>query len=549
LAELPKTLDETYERTLREINEADWELAHRLFQCVAVASRPFRVEELAEFLAFDFSAGPIPQFRDDWRLEDPVDAVLSTCSTLLSLVDHRDSTVIQFSHFSVKEFLISTRFAEKHDTISLCYHISLTHAHTLVTQACLGILLHLDKNITRDSLTNFPLAAYAAEHWVYHARFDGVSQNAEEGIKQLLDASKPHLAIWVWIFEPYWRWRHEAVEKPPSPSGTPLHYAAICGLHHVVKFLAIEHPEQIHSRCGDNGATPLYLASRQGHLEAARFLVECGADVTAEDRDGWTALHVASLVGHLDLARLLTERGADVTARGEGGSTPLHIASHAGDLDLAQLLIEHGTDMTDQDDDGCTALHVASLEGHLDLAQLLIERGADVTAQSRVRATPLHVASSQGHLDLARLFIERGANVTAQDEDGLTPLHVVSSRGDLDLAQLLIERGANMTDQDEGEWTALHVALSRGHLDLARLLIRRGADVTAQSKDGTTPLHVASSKGYSDLARLLIERGADMTAQDEDGWTALHGASSKGHLDLARLLIERGAGVTAQDED
>ena len=549
MAELPKTLDETYERTLREINDADWELAHRLFQCVAVASRPFRVEELAEFLAFDFSAGPIPQFRDDWRLEDPVDAVLSTCSTLLSLVDHRDSTVIQFSHFSVKEFLISTRFAEKHDTISLCYHISLTQAHILVTQACLGILLHLDKNITRDGLTNFPLAAYAAEHWVYHARFDGVSQNAEEGIKQLLDASKPHLAIWVWIFEPYWRWRHEAVEKPPSPSGTPLHYAAICGLHHVVKFLAIEHPKQIHSRCGDNGTTPLYLASRQGHLEAARFLVECGADVTAEDRDGWTALHVASLVGHLDLARLLTERGADVTARGEGGSTPLHIASHAGDLDLVQFLIEHGTDMTDQDDDGCTALHVASLEGHLDLAQLLIERGADVTAQSRVRATPLHVASSQGHLDLARLFIERGANVTAQDEDGLTPLHVVSSRGDLDLAQLLIERGANMTDQDEGGWTALHVALSRGHLDLARLLIRRGADVTAQSKDGTTPLHVASSKGYSDLARLLIERGADMTAQDEDGWTALHGASSKGHLDLARLLIEHGAGLTAQDED
>ena len=61
LVELPKTLDATYERTLQGIKEADWELAHRLFQCVTVASRPFRVEELAEFLAFDFSAGPIPR--------------------------------------------------------------------------------------------------------------------------------------------------------------------------------------------------------------------------------------------------------------------------------------------------------------------------------------------------------------------------------------------------------------------------------------------------------------------------------------------------------
>src|SRR5579863_8426271 len=86
LSELPETLDETYERTLREINKADWELAHRLFQCVAVASRPLSVEELAEFLAFDFETGQIPQFREDWRLEDPAEAVLSTCSTLLSLV-------------------------------------------------------------------------------------------------------------------------------------------------------------------------------------------------------------------------------------------------------------------------------------------------------------------------------------------------------------------------------------------------------------------------------------------------------------------------------
>ena len=54
LADLPETLDETYERTLREINKVDWEFAHRIFQFVAVAVRPLRVEELAELLAFDF---------------------------------------------------------------------------------------------------------------------------------------------------------------------------------------------------------------------------------------------------------------------------------------------------------------------------------------------------------------------------------------------------------------------------------------------------------------------------------------------------------------
>ena len=152
---MPETLDETYERTLREINEADWELAHRLCQCVAVACRPLRVEELADFLAFDFSAGPIPKFREDWRFEDPLEAVLSTCSTLFSLVNIDGSPVIQFSHFSVKEFLTSPRFAQKHDTISCRYHVSMTSAHIVVAQACLGILLHLDQNVTRDNLRKF----------------------------------------------------------------------------------------------------------------------------------------------------------------------------------------------------------------------------------------------------------------------------------------------------------------------------------------------------------------------------------------------------------
>src|ERR1700730_10100903 len=54
LETLPDTLDGTYERTLREIKEAKWKSARRLLLCVAVASRPLRVEELAEVLAFDF---------------------------------------------------------------------------------------------------------------------------------------------------------------------------------------------------------------------------------------------------------------------------------------------------------------------------------------------------------------------------------------------------------------------------------------------------------------------------------------------------------------
>ena len=93
-------------------------------------------------------AGPILTFHVDWLLEDPVDAVLLTTLSLLAIVNVDGSPVIQFSHFSVKEFLTSCRLAGSSDIILHRYHVSLTHAHTLAAQACLGMLLHLDKNIT-----------------------------------------------------------------------------------------------------------------------------------------------------------------------------------------------------------------------------------------------------------------------------------------------------------------------------------------------------------------------------------------------------------------
>src|ERR1700747_3831693 len=65
--ELPDTLDETYERVLREIKKANREIAHRLMQCLVVAVRPLRVEELAEVLAFDFNAEGIPKIKQSWR--------------------------------------------------------------------------------------------------------------------------------------------------------------------------------------------------------------------------------------------------------------------------------------------------------------------------------------------------------------------------------------------------------------------------------------------------------------------------------------------------
>ena len=547
MSELPETLDETYERTLREINKADWELAHRLLQCVTVASRPLRVDELAEFLAFDFQEGPIPTFQEGWRLDDPLDAVLSTCSTLLSLVNVDGSAVIQFSHFSVKEFLVSTRLAKADDETLHRYFVSATPAHTLVARACLGILLHLDMTITKDGLKTYPLAEYAARHWVDHARFKDVSQYAEDAMKQLFDPSAPHLAIWVWICDPRNPSKGEdRAERPPQPETTPLHFAAVCGLHGVVKFLAIDHSQDVHSRRFDDEWTPLHVASAHGHVEIARALIEHGADVTTVAVDKSTSLHVASKSGHIDIVRFLVEHGADVMARNTGGKTPLHVATRWGHADLTSFFIEQGTDPTIHDYDGGTPLHDASIYGDVELTSLLIDRGAEVSALATNLRTPLHEASTFGHVELARILVERGAAMDLHDaNDGRTPLHLASSWGYMDIARILVEHGADTTTRSDDGQTPLHVAAFYGNLEISRILVEHGADLTARDLKGRTPLHGAASV---QVARFLVEHGADAMAQEGNGWTAADAAAWAGRMDVTDFL-DKHTGRRAQDDD
>ena len=597
LADLPETLDETYERTLREINKADWEVAHRLFRFVAVASRPLRVEELAELLAVDFKARPIPKIYEGWRLEDPVDAVLSTCSSFLTIVDggslpeaadggslsetghsgfHPDSfisespsvayeqffpqgaddgyrfgKVIQFSHFSVKEFLTSTRLADATIIILRRYHVSMTPAHTLAIQACLAILLHLDEDVVASGTSaKWPLAGYAARHWVYHARFEDVSRNVQDGMKQLFDPNKPHLAICFQICNP----DHLLSRQAGSPlllQGTPLHYAALWGFDFIVEFLIVERSQDVNSQGFSDDTTPLHLASARGHVKAALTLVEHGADLTAQTEDGATPLYFASWAGRVEITRMLIERDADVTAKGTNGATPLHVAAAAGRVKIARMLIERGADVTAQDEDGTTPILAASIIGHVEIVRMLIEHGADVSAQNEEGCAPLYLASGRGKVEVARMLIESGADVSARDKDGTTPLHIALQEGKVEVARMLIERGADVSAREENGTTPLHEASSRGQVEITRMLLERGADATAQDKSGNTPFHLASQRGHVEVARMLLERGANMSAQDKDGYTSFHLASQEDQVEVARIPTEHGVArdVTAPDED
>src|SRR6266550_4134057 len=200
LADLPDGLDETYERTLLGIDKQKRKFTQRLFQCLLVSIRPLRVEELAEILAIQFDSAAPPTFNADWRPVNAEEAVLSACSSLISIVDRGGNQVVQFSHFSVKEYLTSERLTTAEERLSY-YYILPEPAHTILAHASLSVLLQLDDKIDQNTITHFPLAPYAARYWVNHAKFRDVSSQIQEVMGRLFNPAMPHFAAWVWLYD------------------------------------------------------------------------------------------------------------------------------------------------------------------------------------------------------------------------------------------------------------------------------------------------------------------------------------------------------------
>ena len=435
LNELPTTLDDTYERALQDIPKERWQHAHRLFQCLVVATRPLRVDELAEILAIKFDADSSLSLMESWRPENPEEALLSTCSTLIAIAENEGSKIVQFSHFSVKEYLTSNRL-ETSSVGNICnYHIPLVAAHTILARACLAVLLQLDEKVDGERLRTFPLASYAAQHWVTHAKFEGVALRIQDDMERLFDPRNPYLAAWDRIYDVHGGRARRPLARHPSPlNGTALYYASLCGFSGVVKYIICTHGEDVNAWSGYHG-TPLRAASYKGHIDVVRVLLDHGANVNTSDKKN-TPLISAYHGRHLEIMRLLLGNGADVDAPDDLDDSVLNRASKHGQADVIHLLLQHNADVNYKGFLDWTPLQGALLYGQTKVVQLLLDHGADV-AQSSGDSPPLHIAIRDHFFEIVQLLLEHGADVTIRDVRDRTPYQVAKSKGLTEIAQLL----------------------------------------------------------------------------------------------------------------
>ncbi|MFL3667032.1 MAG: ankyrin repeat domain-containing protein, partial [Verrucomicrobiota bacterium] len=86
----------------------------------------------------------------------------------------------------------------------------------------------------------------------------------------------------------------------------------------------------------------IWVAARNGNIEAVRLHLTAGADANIRDEGGWVPLHGASGSGHRETVELLLAKGAKVNGPAMSGKTALDYASRAGHKETADLLRRHG---------------------------------------------------------------------------------------------------------------------------------------------------------------------------------------------------------------
>ena len=248
---------------------------------------------------------------------------------------------------------------------------------------------------------------------------------------------------------------------------TPLHIAATLNCVEIMKLL-YEHGAYFDSRAYPD-LNPVHCALCAGSEKALRALLRNGFDIDAKDQESRTLLHwlamyeadsrVAIVLGgqftrfgmKLEDAASATvsmlEQGANLSEQDRDGNTPLHLTAATDMRPVAEVLFAHGAETESRNFAGATPLHIAAWFNSLDTAVLLRDRGAQIDSLDSAGNTPLHIATADDAQDthggmipygsccgrrgknlVLNFLVESGADVSIENNEGHTPLSIAASK-------------------------------------------------------------------------------------------------------------------------
>jgi ankyrin repeat protein len=191
----------------------------------------------------------------------------------------------------------------------------------------------------------------------------------------------------------------------------------------------------------------LFIDIVNKNMNEVKGIVEANpAIVNAIANDGWSILEIAIRHSSTEAAKFLIDKGANVNHAIHGGRTPLHIVATTGNVTIAKLLLEKGANINAQTEAfGLTPLHYAITAKQEEIAKFYIERGADINIKENVDGkSAIHFAAEKGFINTVKLLLKKGANINSKDDKGKTPIEYAYSGKRREMAVYLLSKGAEL---------------------------------------------------------------------------------------------------------
>ena len=138
---------------------------------------------------------------------------------------------------------------------------------------------------------------------------------------------------------------------------------------------------------------------RAGDAERLASFISKGMPVNFRNEKGDSMIMLASYHGHLDAARVLLDAGADPQVANDQGQTPLAGAAYKGNVPMVELLLAHGAHVEGASPDGKTPVMMAAMFNRSAVVDVLLRHGARLDARDSRGMTPLGLARTMGAAD------------------------------------------------------------------------------------------------------------------------------------------------------
>ncbi|RDA85315.1 hypothetical protein CP532_4982 [Ophiocordyceps camponoti-leonardi (nom. inval.)] len=314
---------------------------------------------------------------------------------------------IRLVHFSIKEYLISSRIA---DGPVKQFSFLESSAHLQIVQSCIAYYLYSSSAGTDG---RHELDYYAVQYWMHHLELHGKLGIA---LHIALYDNQPHLVELL-------------IERGArfdvlNEAGSTLTLAIM--LEDPTEFLKYLLDNNVDvNTCHVQYGTALSYAAKWGQDAAIlRLLLDRGADVNASG--GWygSALQAACYHHRLETIKLLLSKGANINSQNGRYGTPLQAAyRRSRSIECVQYLLQNGADVG----------ILGGLYGSA-LQALLLNKGADVNASGGCRGTALQIAAGGKDVELVKLLFDHGAKAACWGKN-------------IEAVRLLLQRGANLHSQ------------------------------------------------------------------------------------------------------